>query len=170
MTTKKRLSYPLLHKNNKSITNNYQANSTTTAGRLRILLADVDPEIANLLKAFLDREKDFPKFEVISSTTKIQSIQKLLFEHFNLIIIDIRFSRDANYMDGIDLLQELRKQILMQPVIIFSALKLSDIIQYDHDHACDYWYVRKDSEAWTLLVQTISMLIYLQLETPRIKS
>ena len=118
MTTKKSLSSPLLHQFKQSSFNNNPTNSNSnsikTHGRLRILLTDADPEMAKILKAYLDyfviRKTDFPKFDVIACSKKIQTSQKLLFGQFDLIIIDSRLSSHVDDMGGIDLLHELRIQ------------------------------------------------------------
>lgn len=95
----------------------------------RILVADDDPAIVNLIRIALEEE-----FEVVGVEDGLQALKRLQKEPFDLLILDIMMP----YVDGFAVLYELRKTSDL-PVIILTAREgTHDVVQGFELGADDY--------------------------------
>ena len=78
----------------------------------RILVADDEKEIRDLLRLYLENEK----YEVLEAEDGQQALDLLHSEHVDMCLLDIMMPK----VDGYHVLQELRKESNI-PVIILSA-------------------------------------------------
>lgn len=79
----------------------------------RILLAEDDPEIVNLLKLNLDGLN----YELIVRNNGSAALQQALSQNFNLIILDIMLPG----IDGIEICKKLREAKIVTPVIMLTS-------------------------------------------------
>ena len=120
----------------------------------RILLVDDEPNICLLVSAELEDEE----YEVICAGDLGSADKLLAQESFDLLILDIRLSRE----NGLELLHRLRRnQGRTLPVILFSAYSA-----YRHDMAA--WqadaYVEKSSDLTQLKLEAANLLSRHRLE------
>jgi CheY-like chemotaxis protein len=88
----------------------------------RILHIEDDPDIINLVQAMLD-----DSWEVIPATSVYEGRQRLMDEHFDLVLLDLNLPDGS----GLSLLPDIRAQ--KYPVAIFSEKELSGIPFDDFD-------------------------------------
>lgn len=96
----------------------------------RILIADDDPAIANLVRIALDD----PRYEVTSSSTGLEAIQEWEKQSFDLVILDIMMP----YVDGFEATQRIRAVSDVPIVILTSRGGVDDIVHGFEIGADDY--------------------------------
>ena len=96
----------------------------------RILIADDDPAIANLVRIALDD----PRYDVTSSSTGLEAIQEWEKQSFDLVILDIMMP----YVDGFEATQRIRAVSDVPIVILTSRGGVDDIVHGFEIGADDY--------------------------------
>lgn len=81
--------------------------------KLRILIADDDESVLDMLRAFLER-----KHQVALVTNGVEALEKLKEEHFDMVLSDVDMPR----MSGIDLLKAVRRLYPNVAVVIMTGL------------------------------------------------
>ena len=96
----------------------------------RILIADDDPAIANLVRMALDD----PRYEVAAAGTGLDAIQQFHKAPFDLVILDIMMP----YVDGFEACQRIRETSDVPIVILTSRGGVDDIVHGFELGADDY--------------------------------
>ncbi len=96
----------------------------------RILIADDDPAIANLVRMALDD----PRYEVVAASTGLDAIQQFRKSNFDLVILDVMMP----YVDGFEACQRIRETSDLPIVILTSRGGLDDIVHGFELGADDY--------------------------------
>jgi len=96
----------------------------------RILIADDDPAIANLVRMALDD----PRYEVVAANTGLEAIQQFRRAVFDLVILDIMMP----YVDGFEACQRIRETSDVPIVILTSRGGTDDIVHGFELGADDY--------------------------------
>src|SRR3712207_1303526 len=97
-----------------------RAKSADPAQVRRILIADDDPAIANLVRMALDD----PRYEVVAATNGLDAIQQFRQAHFDLVILDVMMP----YVDGFEATQRIRETSDVPIVILTSRGGLDDTV------------------------------------------
>jgi len=96
----------------------------------RILIADDDPAIANLVRMALDD----PRYEVVAAGTGLDAIQQFRKAPFDLVILDIMMP----YVDGFEACQRIRETSDVPIVILTSRGGVDDVVHGFELGADDY--------------------------------
>lgn len=96
----------------------------------RILIADDDPAIANLVRMALDD----PRYEVVAVGTGLEAIQQFRKAAFDLVILDVMMP----YVDGFEACQRIRETSDVPIVILTSRGGVDDIVHGFEIGADDY--------------------------------
>ncbi|CAA9263306.1 MAG TPA: response regulator transcription factor [Herpetosiphonaceae bacterium] len=96
----------------------------------RILIADDDPAIANLVRMALDD----PRYEVHPASTGLDAIQQFRKSAFDLVILDVMMP----YVDGFEACQRIRETSDVPVVILTSRGGIDDIVHGFELGADDY--------------------------------
>ena len=96
----------------------------------RILIADDDPAIANLVRMALDD----PRYEVVAVGTGLDAIQQFRKATFELVILDVMMP----YVDGFEACQRIRETSDVPIVILTSRDGVDDIVHGFEIGADDY--------------------------------
>ncbi len=96
---------------------------------ISVLAVDDDPNMQRLIQIYLDPAK----FDVTSVSSGKMALHRLETQNFDLLISDIQMPQ----MDGIDLVQEVRRRDSNLPVIIISAFGKSTRVQQILDAGAD---------------------------------
>ena len=96
----------------------------------RILIADDDPAIANLVRMALDD----PRYEVVAAGTGLEAIQQFRQGTFDLVILDVMMP----YVDGFEACQRIRETSDLPIVILTSRGGLDDVVHGFELGADDY--------------------------------
>ena len=107
-----------------------RAKSSDPAQVRRILIADDDPAIANLVRMALDD----PRYEVVAATNGLDAIQQFRQAHFDLVILDVMMP----YVDGFEATQRIRETSDVPIVILTSRGGLDDTVHGFELGADDY--------------------------------
>ena len=96
----------------------------------RILIADDDPAIANLVRMALDD----PRYEVTAVGTGLEAIQQFRKAAFDLVILDVMMP----YVDGFEACQRIRETSDVPIVILTSSGGVDDVVHGFEIGADDY--------------------------------
>jgi len=96
----------------------------------RILIADDDPAIANLVRMALDD----PRYEVVAVGTGLEAIQQFRQAAFDLVILDVMMP----YVDGFEACQRIRETSDVPIVILTSRGGVDDVVHGFEIGADDY--------------------------------
>jgi two-component system response regulator MtrA len=96
----------------------------------RILIADDDPAIANLVRMALDD----PRYEVVPVGTGLEAIQQFRKASFDLVILDVMMP----YVDGFEACQRIRETSDVPIIILTSRGGVDDIVHGFEIGADDY--------------------------------
>ncbi len=96
----------------------------------RILIADDDPAIANLVRMALDD----PRYEVVAVGTGLEAIQQFRQAAFDLVILDVMMP----YVDGFEACQRIRETSDVPIVILTSRGGVDDVVHGFEVGADDY--------------------------------
>ena len=96
----------------------------------RILIADDDPAIANLVRMALDD----PRYEVVAVGTGLEAIQQFRKAAFDLVILDVMMP----YVDGFEACQRIRETSDVPIVILTSRGGVDDVVHGFEIGADDY--------------------------------
>lgn len=96
----------------------------------RILIADDDPAIANLVRMALDD----PRYEVTAVGTGLEAIQQFRKAAFDLVILDVMMP----YVDGFEACQRIRETSDVPIVILTSRGGVDDVVHGFEIGADDY--------------------------------
>lgn len=96
----------------------------------RILIADDDPAIANLVRMALDD----PRYEVVAVGTGLEAIQQFRKSAFDLVILDVMMP----YVDGFEACQRIRETSDVPIVILTSRGGVDDVVHGFEIGADDY--------------------------------
>ena len=114
--------------------------------RLRILLVDDDDDLLKLMKQALEREG----YEVEETQSPLQALELLRAKKFDIMITDIVMPE----MDGLDLLNHVRKQNpLVQVIIITGYFSMQRAIRALEEGAAEY--ILKPFDSIGQLLQTV---------------
>ena len=107
-----------------------RASHSDTRQVRRILIADDDPAIANLVRMALDD----PRYEVVAASTGLEAIQQFRQTNFDLVILDVMMP----YVDGFEATQRIREISDLPIVILTSRGGLDDVVHGFEIGADDY--------------------------------
>lgn len=103
---------------------------------MRILIVDDQRSARNVLRRMLE---PLPDTEVYEATSKAEALARASSHDPDLVLLDIRLSKDPRDRGGLDLLSELRGVGSTAPAIMVTALsEMSEIREAMRLGACDY--------------------------------
>lgn len=103
---------------------------------MRILIVDDQRSARNVLRRMLE---PLPDTEVHEATSKAEALSRASSHDPDLVLLDIRLSKDPRDRGGLDLLSELRRAGSTAPAIMVTALsEMSEIREAMRLGACDY--------------------------------
>lgn len=105
---------------------------------LLLLFVDDEPILLDLATAFLQRTG---KFQVITSLSAKDALQKLAKHHFDAVIADYEMPD----MDGVELLKQIRKQQDTIPFILFTGRGREEVAIEALNHWADF-YLQKGAD------------------------
>lgn len=112
----------------------------------RILLVDENEGSLILTKRFLDSE--LPTFELVTVTSCYEALEKLAKEQFSAIVSDYQLSG----MNGLELLESLRRQANQIPFIMFASLSREEIAIQALNLGANY-FLKKEGQFETLCAE-----------------
>ncbi|MHA2271471.1 MAG: PAS domain S-box protein [Candidatus Hodarchaeales archaeon] len=104
----------------------------------RILLVDDDLDLLNVAKNFLTDEN--PNFELITTHSPVEALQKIAEEQFDVMVSDYRMPT----MDGLALLKRIREEGNEIPFIMFTGHGREEVAMQALNLGADYYLMKSD--------------------------
>lgn len=104
----------------------------------RILLVDDDLDLLNIAKSFLTDED--PSFELITTHSPVEALQKIAEEQFGVIVSDYLMPT----MDGLALLKKIREEGHEIPFIMFTGRGREEVAMEALNLGADYYLMKSD--------------------------
>lgn len=122
----------------------------TEEGTFRILHVDDEPEFAEMVSVFLEREVD--RFEIVQATSASNGLDQLSERAFDCVISDY----DMPGCNGIEFLAEVREEFPNLPFILFTG-KGTEEIASDAISAgvTDYLQKQRSTDCYAVLANTV---------------
>jgi DNA-binding NtrC family response regulator len=134
---------------------------------MKILIVDDQRSARSVLRNMLG---DLPETEVLEATSKAEALEQAKTQRPDLILLDIRLSKDLRDRGGLEVLAELRRADDPVRAIMVTALtEMTEIREAMHLGACDYIIKDELSEEVVLpIVEAERERIHLRSEVDRL--